>query len=167
MRVPPCPSWIPVRYIFTLLAFIGFVFNYTLRVNINLVVTFMVNYTAINDTDHASQEDGPFAWDSVIRNDVMGLFFAGYMTFQMPGGRLAELFGGKRVKRQQQSHESLQHTSHIHVACAGAGADDGARVGPHPPHPRGRQAGRGRRLPLLSGGGQVITCVSYTPVILT
>ena len=90
-------------------------FNYTLRVNINLVVTFMVNYTAINDTDHASQEDGPFAWDSVIRNDVMGLFFAGYMTFQMPGGRLAELFGGKRVKRHEKSVESLQHTSTLAV----------------------------------------------------
>ena len=131
-------------------------FNYTLRVNINLVVTFMVNYTAINDTDHASQEDGPFAWDSVIRNDVMGLFFAGYMTFQMPGGRLAELFGGKRVKRHEQSVESLDHTS---MLTAGAGADDGARLCPHPPHPRGSQAGRGRRLPLLSGGGQVITRV--------
>ena len=90
-------------------------FEALLQVNINLVVTFMVNYTAINDTDHASQEDGPFAWDSVIRNDVMGLFFAGYMTFQMPGGRLAELFGGKRVKRHEQSVESLDHTSTLAV----------------------------------------------------
>ena len=46
------PACIPVRYVFTGLAFVGFVFNYTLRVNINLVITSMVNYTALNDTDN-------------------------------------------------------------------------------------------------------------------
>ena len=43
------PAWLPIRYIFAFLAFIGFVFNYTLRVNINLVITSMVNHTALND----------------------------------------------------------------------------------------------------------------------
>ena len=28
---------------------------------------------------------------------MCGLFFAGYMVFQLPGGRLAEILGGKRV----------------------------------------------------------------------
>ena len=46
------PAWLPVRYVFAFLAFIGFVFNYTLRININLVITSMVNHTALNDTDH-------------------------------------------------------------------------------------------------------------------
>ena len=36
-------------------------------------------------------------WDSIVCNDVTGLFFAGYMVFQLPGGRLAEILGGKRV----------------------------------------------------------------------
>ena len=36
-------------------------------------------------------------WDSIVCNDVIGLFFAGYMVFQLPGGRLAEVLGGKRV----------------------------------------------------------------------
>ena len=49
MQLPAC---LPVRYIFTILAFIGFVFNYTLRININLVITSMVNHTALNDTDN-------------------------------------------------------------------------------------------------------------------
>ena len=40
---------VPVRYIFTILAFVGFVFNYTLRININMVITSMVNHTALND----------------------------------------------------------------------------------------------------------------------
>ena len=47
-----CSLRIPVRYIFTILAFLSSVFNYTLRVNINLVITSMVNHTALNDTDH-------------------------------------------------------------------------------------------------------------------
>ena len=47
MQLPAC---LPVRYIFTLLAFVGFVFNYTLRININLVITSMVNNTALGET---------------------------------------------------------------------------------------------------------------------
>ena len=42
-------------------------------------------------------QDGPFVWGSVITGDVVGMFFAGYMVFQMPGGRMAEVFGGKKV----------------------------------------------------------------------
>ena len=52
MKSPACIQRIPIRYVFTLLAFVGFVFNYTLRININLVITSMVNHTALNDTDH-------------------------------------------------------------------------------------------------------------------
>ena len=47
MQLPAC---LPVRYIFTILAFIGFVFNYTLRINMNLVITSMVNHTALDNT---------------------------------------------------------------------------------------------------------------------
>jgi len=94
---------IPVRYIFTALAFIGFVFNYTLRINMNLVITSMVNQTALNISQgkpvhpENAKNDGPFVWDSVVTGDVVGMFFAGYMVFQMPGGRMAEVYGGKRV----------------------------------------------------------------------
>merc|ERR1719186_2058043 len=96
------PTCIPVRYVFTVLAFVGFVFNYTLRININMVITSMVNHTALNDIDDyklnsTKKNDGPFVWDSVITGDVVGMFFAGYMVFQMPGGRMAEVFGGKKV----------------------------------------------------------------------
>ena len=53
----------------------------------NLVITSMVNHTALNIT--SGHQDGPFVWDSVIT--------CGYMVFQMPGGRMAEVFGGKKV----------------------------------------------------------------------
>ena len=68
MKSPACIQWIPVRYVFTLLAFVGFVFNYTLRININLVITSMVNHTALNDTDHykLGSEKKPVSLDSRI-----------------------------------------------------------------------------------------------------
>ena len=78
---------IPVRYLFAALAFIGFIFNYTLRINMNLVITSMVNQTALDilegKTPDPAQEDGPFVWDSVVTGDVVGMFFAGYMVFQV------------------------------------------------------------------------------------
>ena len=69
----------------------------------NLVITSMVNQTALNisqgkPVDPASAknvsqtphlihnphcQDGPFVWDSVVTGDVVGMFFAGYMVFQV------------------------------------------------------------------------------------
>lgn len=97
--IVPC---IPVRYQFTFLAFVGIVFNYALRVNINLVITNMVNQTALDIRNNVTSstdpaKDGPFVWDSVVTGDIVGMFFAGYMVFQMLGGRVAEISGGKRV----------------------------------------------------------------------
>merc|ERR1719347_104120 len=85
-----------------LLAFLGIVFNYALRVNMNIVITFMTNQTALDLAQNASRlnstgTDGPFVWDSIVTGDVVGMFFAGYMVFQLPGGRLAETRGGKIV----------------------------------------------------------------------
>ena len=77
----------------------------------NVVITAIVNHTALNDTDNyklnstrlsvsevllciigvdISDQDGPFVWGSVVTGDVVGMFFAGYMVFQMPGGRMAD-----------------------------------------------------------------------------
>ena len=35
---------IPCRYIMTIMSFLGFVFNYMLRININITIVAMVNY---------------------------------------------------------------------------------------------------------------------------
>ena len=37
-------------------------------------------------------------WDISVRNDIIGTFYYGYMVLQIPGGRVAELYGGKRVR---------------------------------------------------------------------
>ena len=107
---------IPVRYIFTALAFIGFVFNYTLRVgrlNFHRLDSFPDQHEPGDHFDGQSDsaqhqpgktrspgkcqkckatplihpqspcQDGPFVWDSVVTGDVVGMFFAGYMVFQV------------------------------------------------------------------------------------
>lgn len=43
------------------------------------------------------QRPGEFNWDETKQGIVLGSFFYGYVLTQVPGGRLAELFGGKLV----------------------------------------------------------------------
>lgn len=42
-------------------------------------------------------QDGPFAWEKDIQGHILGAFFYGYLVSQVPGGLLAERFGGKWV----------------------------------------------------------------------
>ena len=102
---------LPVRWTVALLAFVGFIFNYMLRVNINLTIVSMVNFTQPNDTSADVNEcnvtsedeedgkgnDGEFVWDSVVQSQIIGSFYYGYILTQVPGGRLSEVFGAKRV----------------------------------------------------------------------
>lgn len=43
------------------------------------------------------QKPGEFNWDEAKQGIVLGSFFYGYVLTQVPGGRLAELFGGKLI----------------------------------------------------------------------
>lgn len=43
------------------------------------------------------QRPGEFNWDEAKQGIVLGSFFYGYVLTQVPGGRLAEIFGGKLV----------------------------------------------------------------------
>lgn len=50
----------------------------------------------------SSQDDGivdgaRFAWDEYQQNFILGSFFWGYICTELPGGRLAEVVGGRRV----------------------------------------------------------------------
>ncbi|KAJ4441468.1 hypothetical protein ANN_11323, partial [Periplaneta americana] len=40
---------------------------------------------------------GEFAWDEVEQSVILSSFFWGYLLFQVPGGRVAEVVGAKRV----------------------------------------------------------------------
>jgi MFS family permease len=42
-------------------------------------------------------QDGPFTWSEPEQSVVLGSYFWGYLLTQVPGGRVADLFGGKWV----------------------------------------------------------------------
>ncbi|KAJ3662869.1 hypothetical protein Zmor_007189 [Zophobas morio] len=102
------------RHILGILGFLGFANVYAMRVNLSVAIVAMVNSTAFpqpstnsNVYDHCPlpnatnstqpATNGEFAWDERTQGIVLGSFFYGYVLTQVPGGRLAELFGGKLV----------------------------------------------------------------------
>ncbi|XP_054716532.1 putative inorganic phosphate cotransporter [Uloborus diversus] len=110
-----------VRYLFSLLGFLGFCTLYAIRVNLNVAIVAMVNRTAVygeaDDNSNSSNEcheelpailinetipdlpskDGEFVWSPNLQAVVLGAFYYGYCISQIPGGRLAEIFGPKWV----------------------------------------------------------------------
>ncbi|XP_030567768.1 putative inorganic phosphate cotransporter [Drosophila novamexicana] len=114
-------SWLQTRHIFGLMGFLGFAVVYAMRVNLSVAIVAMVNQTAIphsnssvlaNDTcptpasngtsmgtfwRRLPPSEGEFVWDEATQGLVLGSFFYGYVLTQVPGGRMAELLGGKRI----------------------------------------------------------------------
>uniref|UniRef100_A0A061QHU6 Sialin n=1 Tax=Cupiennius salei TaxID=6928 RepID=A0A061QHU6_CUPSA len=102
-------QYIPKRYILTFLGFLGFCNVYALRVNLSVAIVAMINHTATFKNSSAVEyectasdpdpgdlpKDGEFDWDSEVRAHILGSFFYGYLVTQIPGGRMAEMFGGK------------------------------------------------------------------------
>uniref|UniRef100_A0A0A1WNA6 Sialin n=1 Tax=Zeugodacus cucurbitae TaxID=28588 RepID=A0A0A1WNA6_ZEUCU len=101
------------RHIFGLMGFLGFAVVYAMRVNLSVAIVAMVNQTAIPQDNSTSVDDtcpvptptntttpskeGDFLWDEATQGLVLGSFFYGYVLTQVPGGRLAELMGGKLI----------------------------------------------------------------------
>lgn len=100
------------RAILVLLSFLGFVNVYCLRVNLSVALVDMVNSSASEKTNynHSHVDDlcvandsssdlhhkaGEFNWDSQLQGLILAAFFYGYIVTQIPGGWLAERYGGK------------------------------------------------------------------------
>lgn len=100
------------RHTFALMAFLGLACVYMLRVNMSVAIVDMVNRThAIDTVDQNSTnvcpvsvepietktQEGEFSWDSKAQGLILGCFFWGYIAMQLPGGLLADRYGGKYV----------------------------------------------------------------------
>ncbi|CAG9812418.1 unnamed protein product [Phaedon cochleariae] len=99
------------RHILGILGFLGFANVYAMRVNLSVAIVAMINSTqpapSNNSFDHcpvpnntnssSTNTNGEFNWDESTQSIVLGSFFYGYVLTQVPGGRLAEIFGSKRV----------------------------------------------------------------------
>lgn len=47
--------------------------------------------------DDGDIQQTKFQWDEYMQNMILGSFFWGYICTELPGGRLAEIIGGRRV----------------------------------------------------------------------
>ncbi|CAG5124437.1 unnamed protein product [Candidula unifasciata] len=85
----------PKRYIIALMAFLGFANLYSLRVNLSVALVAMTtNRTfSFNDTVYNSGPD--FKWNAYMKGQILASFFYGYIVTQLPGGFLANRYGGK------------------------------------------------------------------------
>uniref|UniRef100_A0A1L8DET6 Putative permease of the major facilitator superfamily protein n=2 Tax=Nyssomyia neivai TaxID=330878 RepID=A0A1L8DET6_9DIPT len=94
---------ISCRQVLNIMVILGFMLNYALRVNLTIAIVSMVSNTTtqvLNTTDNSTVAESAgqrFNWDSLQQNFVLGSFFWGYILTELPGGRLAELIGGRRV----------------------------------------------------------------------
>ncbi|GFO01841.1 vesicular glutamate transporter 2 [Plakobranchus ocellatus] len=96
------------RHILAFMAFMGFFNVYCLRVNLSVALVAMVNSTEKNDSaasecpdpngnTTSSTTQAEFDWDESTQGIVLGSFFYGYITTQIPGGWLASKIGGKKL----------------------------------------------------------------------
>ena len=62
------------------------------------VKTILLCHGSPNDTiATVDNEDGPLLWSEPQQGLTLGSYFWGYFLTQVPGGRIAELYGGKWV----------------------------------------------------------------------
>ncbi|XP_040563687.1 sialin-like isoform X2 [Lepeophtheirus salmonis] len=109
------------RHVFTLLSFLGFANVYAMRVNLSVAIVAMTTSNNTNSSHQMGHECpssgnlsfgplisatlnyeekyfnvGPkFDWSEEQKNLILGSFFYGYVLTQIPGGYLAEKYGGK------------------------------------------------------------------------
>ncbi|KAB7505360.1 putative inorganic phosphate cotransporter [Armadillidium nasatum] len=104
-------EWIATRHIFAFLGFLGFANVYAMRVNLSVAIVAMVNSSAIPQRNSTSDDvcplptngsiapvkEGKFDWDESVQGIILGSFFWGYIVTNPIGGRLGDIFGGKKV----------------------------------------------------------------------
>lgn len=83
---------------------LGFMFNYMLRVNLTIAIVDMAvdknsSSQTTNATNSTTSSTGHprFDWDTQIKNDILGSFFWGYVLTELPGGRMAEIVGARKI----------------------------------------------------------------------
>ncbi|XP_046588887.1 sialin isoform X2 [Neodiprion lecontei] len=125
-----CHDRFSCRQMLNIMVILGFMLNYTLRVNLTIAIVDMV--LPSNSTRHSTEtiadsgcagsvdfhknftsntslnelgdlpkkhaiEQTRYPWNEYEVNKILGSFFWGYICTELPGGRLAEIVGAKRV----------------------------------------------------------------------
>ncbi|XP_013186887.1 putative inorganic phosphate cotransporter [Amyelois transitella] len=105
-------GWIKSRTVLGIMGFLGFANVYAMRVNLSVAIVAMINSTnpvpsndstldvcpaPIPSNNSIPIKPGEFNWTAEQQSIILGSFFYGYVLTQIPGGRIAEKFGGKLV----------------------------------------------------------------------
>ncbi|KAG5675888.1 hypothetical protein PVAND_005753 [Polypedilum vanderplanki] len=85
------------RYLVVLMAFLGYINLYTLRVNMSVAIVAMTDNKSIIHDDNSETFEPEFDWSSKAKGYVLSSFFYGYICTQIPGGILASKIGGQWV----------------------------------------------------------------------
>ncbi|XP_049860302.1 sialin-like isoform X1 [Schistocerca gregaria] len=108
------------RYTILVLNTLAMAISYATRVNISVAIVDMVNGTALREREAAEgiqlvrdpdacpgelvvledatgRRDGEFIWDKQMQGEILAGFYYGYTIGHIPGGVLADRFGGKVV----------------------------------------------------------------------
>ncbi|KAK2173555.1 hypothetical protein NP493_868g04001 [Ridgeia piscesae] len=115
MEEEQVPYWTSCRVALSVVLMLNMAMLYFLRVNLSVAIICMVKEpTVVNgnhsmspanatmsykiDTDGASTGNyGEFEWSKVLQGNILSAFYVGYILTQIPGGWLANKFGGKHV----------------------------------------------------------------------
>lgn len=121
-----CAGRIPQRWVMTVLGMLGVTMAYVMRACLGITLTQMVkpvivdldkvlstehNYCPVLETtshshknnktavDHSHEFDyaDRFDWDEESQGQVLAAFYYGYLITHLPGGALAQKFGGKYI----------------------------------------------------------------------
>lgn len=91
------PLWKKRRYLLVLMAFLGFINVYTLRINLSVGIVAMTEVRSVENENGTISYEQYFDWDSKQQGLVLSSFFYGYICTQFIGGYVASKIGGNVV----------------------------------------------------------------------
>ncbi|KAJ8682771.1 hypothetical protein QAD02_018563 [Eretmocerus hayati] len=101
-------AYIPQRWVFAIMGFLALVNAYAMRVCLSITITEMT--APLNKSEHLDNTcpvqpsdksggkvsgNGTFQWDEETQGYILSSFYWGYVVTHLPGGILAERYGGK------------------------------------------------------------------------
>ncbi|XP_029176007.1 sialin-like [Nylanderia fulva] len=95
-----CCARVPQRWVFAFMGFLALLNAYTMRICLSITITEMtcsnkhLNNTNIKDEDNIKGIKC-YDWDEYTQGLILSSFYWGYVITHLPGGILAEKFGGK------------------------------------------------------------------------
>lgn len=104
------PKWCSCRWAFCYISCVAMMFVYSVRVDISVAIVCMVKAKPpkfMNDSQenqlcslthsNSSSSSAEFEWSDGLKANILAGFFYGYTASNIPGGFLADRYGGRKV----------------------------------------------------------------------